>query len=655
MLRCFCQPRRAQGIRRGDPPSFISRLPAVFALRHCRVRLPHLGFAVLLFAASTLCARAQDADEEALRHFQAAQEAQNAGSLDVAAQEYARVIRLRPDAAEAYASLGLVYNAQGKYEDSARSLEKAEKLKPGLPGVSLFLGIAYVKLHRLTSAVACLSEAVRLEPANREAHTWLSRALWDDGRTPAALEQLRKTNVLFPSDAALLLDLGEAYRKAADQGVQDVLAGAKGKPLLHQVYGDIYKDERAWEKAMAHYERALAEDAHWPGAHFGLGEVALRREKLDEAAQEYRRELQIDPSSAAALARLAEVQMLQGKADEALALFRSAIKIAPEGASNALGLPRSYPATNDELSEPAKEQLRGCVAALEEKPASAERSLALAVAHVRLSEDKDASSFPAWKEFQAAARQSNRTNLYERGVASYNRQDFRAAEVELSKWRKLHPQDMQADYLLARAYRNLSYSTLEELLAVAPDSYPAHQLLAETYEGADRNDQALAEYRIVATTAPNLPGVHFSVGHLLLKMGQQKEALSELTAELRLNPDHAEANAEVGTILLAQMEQVQAIPYLERAVQLDPDLWETRRQLGRAYYLQKDLKKAEAVLQQAIQNDPQGLAHYQLGLVYRDLGEKDAAREQFNISRKVKLDSLSQAETQMTTVESLSR
>lgn len=613
----------------------------------------------MFFGACTLCAhpqvQAQDTDERALQHFKAAQEAQNAGSLDVAAQEYSRVIRLRPGIAEPYASLGLVYNAQRRYEDSARSLARAEKLKPGLPGVSLFLGIDYVKLHRPALAVPCLSKAVRLEPSNREAQTWLSRALWDDGRIPAALQQLHKTSVLFPSDAALLLELGEAYRKAADQGVREVLTGAKGRPLLHQVYGDIYRDEHAWDKAMAHYERALAQDAHWPGAHFGLGEVAFRREKLDDAAQEYRRELQVNPSSAAALARLAEIQMLKGKAEEALALFRSAIKIAPEGASNALGLPRTYPATNDELSEEAQEQLRRCVAALEGEPASAERSLALAMAHVRLGKDKDASSLSAWTDFRAAVRQSSPADLYEKGVASYNRQDFSAAKADLSTWRKLHPQDLQADYMLARSYRNLSYSTLEELLAVAPDSYLAHQLLAETYEDADRNDEALAEYRIVATTVPNLPGVHFSVGHLLLKMGQQKEALDELTAELRSNPDHAEANAEVGTILLAQLEQVQAIPYLERAVQLDPDLWETRRQLGKAYYLQKNFKKAETVLQQAIQNDPQGLAHYQLGLVYRDLGEKDAAREQFEISRKVKLDSLSQAETQMTTVESLSR
>src|ERR1700761_9717809 len=120
------------------------------------------AFSTLLPGASLW---AQDADTAAAQHFAAAHQAQDAGNLDLAAQEYLAVIRLRPDVAEAYASLGLVYNAQGKYVESARVLGKAQKLKPALPGVSLYLGIDYEKQRQANLAVPQLVEAVRLEPS----------------------------------------------------------------------------------------------------------------------------------------------------------------------------------------------------------------------------------------------------------------------------------------------------------------------------------------------------------------------------------------------------------------------------------------------------------------------------------------------------------
>jgi tetratricopeptide (TPR) repeat protein len=610
---------------------------------------------ITLWAFSTLLCgtplRAQDADAQAAQHFAAAHQAQDAGNLDLAATEYLAVIRLRPEVGEAYASLGLVYNAQGKFAESARALAKAEKLKPGLPGVSLYLGIDYERQRQAGLAVPRLIEAVRLEPINKQAHTWLARALWDDGRIQPAIEQARKTSLLFPSDPALLLDLGEAYRKAADLGIERVLSGAKGTPLVHQVYGDIYKDERAWEYAAAHYYRALEQDPHWQGAHYGMGDVALRREKLDIATQEYQHELEVNPGAAAAMARLGEIALIENKPDDAVNWFGKAIHVGGYQAASALGLPRPYPAGAEDLSQHGQDQLRACLPGLEAAPASAARSLALAFANARLG-NNDA-SLSAWNDFTNAVPHPGPSNGHERGIDSFYRQDFEQAAADLSAWLKLHPNDWQADYWLARTYRNLSLSTLEQLLAVAPDSYPAHQLLAETYQNAQQDEKALAEYRVVESLAPDLPGVHFSIGHLLSKMSQPDQAHDELAAELRLNPDHAEANGEMGTLLLDRQDATNATPYLEKAVQLQPDQWATYRQLGRAYYMQKEYPKAEAALREAIRHDPQGLAHFQLGLVYRSLGQKEAANEQFEISRKLKLEALAHDETQMTTLKSV--
>jgi tetratricopeptide (TPR) repeat protein len=417
------------------------------------------------------------------------------------------------------------------------------------------------------------------------------------------------------------------------------------------VFGDIYIDERTWESAMAHYYRALEEDPHWQGAHFGMAEVALHKEKLDVAAQEYNRELDTNPKSVAALARLGEVAMLEGKADDSLPLFSAAIEINGYQAASAVGLPRPYPPTSEDLSDHARAQFNSCLPALEAAPASRSRSLALALANARLGNDDAFQS--AWKDFTNGMPRSMGSNARERGFDHWYRQEFEAAASDLNTWLKLHPNDLQANYLLARTYRDLSLSTLAQLLTVAPDSYPAHELLAETYQNVEQDDKALTEYRVVEKMAPNLPGVHFSIGHLLLKMGQQDQARDELAAELRLNPGHAEANAEMGTILLDQLEPVKAAPYLQKAIQLEPDLWATYRELGKAYYMQKDFPKAEAALQQAVRHDPDGQAHYQLGLVYRSLGQKEAANGQFEISRKLKLERLTHDETQMTTLKSV--
>src|ERR1700750_509121 len=134
-------------ISKGDasafPPYSFGRSSAGRSMLSCSShRFWVIGYTAL-WAFTTLLhpmpAWAQDADAEAAQHFNAAHEAQNAGNLDLAATEYLAVIRLHPEVAEVYASLGLVYNAQGKFAESARALTKAEKLKRGLPGVSLYL------------------------------------------------------------------------------------------------------------------------------------------------------------------------------------------------------------------------------------------------------------------------------------------------------------------------------------------------------------------------------------------------------------------------------------------------------------------------------------------------------------------------------------
>lgn len=103
----------------------------------------------------------------------------------------------------------------------------------------------------------------------------------------------------------------------------------------------------------------------------------------------------------------------------------------------------------------------------------------------------------------------------------------------------------------------------------------------------------------------------------------------------------------MGMSLLNQDQAREAAQYLKKAIALQPDLWTAHQELGKAYFMQKDYEGARRELTLALANDPEGIAHYQLGLVYKVLGQTEAATREFASSRKIKSDRLSQIKIEL--------
>lgn len=585
-------------------------------------------------AALPLCAQTAAVRQ----HFEAALHDQQAGLLDAAADEYQAVVRLSPQLAEAYANLGLVDYARSKFQESAQALSKAAELKPGLNGVDLWLGVDWIKLGQPKRAVPLLREAMRRNPSDQQAQMWLGTALWNSGDTFGALDQLAKTSAKYPSDAETCFALGEAYRKAANHQVETLLASASGTPFLHQVYGDIYKDQHSWLRAEAHYRQASMDDPHWKGAHLGLAEVNLAQDKIAEAEQQLHIELQIDPDSAGAKALLAEIKLLRGDVPGALTGFQEAIQESPYEASAALGL---APGLSDLAAIPQgddarKEQLNSIYSELQKFPKSAARELALAALDQKLGLSEFSADFAEYES--ALGSTPLASGAYARAAEAAGRGRLRKAESILRGRMEARPEDLQARYMLARVLKALSLQTLNRLIEMAPGSIRVHQLLGQTYEDRSDDGKALDEYRTVEKINSSLPGIHFEIGSLLWKFGDRTGALRELQEELKLNPSHAEANGEIGSILVIENEPKKAIPYLETALRIDPSLLLVHQQLGKAYMLQQDYPRAEKELQIAVQSDLDGSAHYQLGMVYRKLGKPKEALRELDICAKIRAD-----------------
>ena len=604
-----------------------------------------LCIAVALSGVLLLSSNAQRSNTQVEEHFQKAQQAQQQGSFDIAAREYEAALRLQPDLPEAYVNLGLVYYAEARFSDSAKSLANAAKLRPGMRGVSLWLGIDYVRLHRPGQAVTLLRDAVRLDPADKVAQSWLGTALWDAGQIDAALLQLRKANAQFPGDPDLLFALGEAYGKAAGQQTDQLLEETSGSAFSDLIYGTTYAGEQEWTKAEGHLRRAIARDPHLLDARLELADVLLSQAKLPAAQEQLDEALSQNPRSATALALSGELLLLVRQPAEGLSRIESALEIDRSETLFALGLPVEE---NGNTNEPATDLLplgREAAASLEtNSDSSPAKNVALAALY-ELAGNKDGAlrALPAVASKPPSSSHSR--NLFVEARVAIHQHRYEDAEDSLLRWIAAHPGDLTARYDLALSRRKISIQQLSHLLAIAPDSYHVHQMLGQLYVSREEDEKAMPEYLAVSAARPDLPDVHFWLGHLYWKHGDAEHALVEFKRELELSPGHPEANGELGAILVAEEHVEEAIPHLESAIQSKPDLWPAYSQLGRAYATQKKYTRAEDVLKRALAHDQDGSTHYQLGLVLRAEGKTAQAARAFAQVRAIKNEAMAAPST----------
>ena len=195
------------------------------------------------------------------------------------------------------------------------------------------------------------------------------------------------------------------------------------------------------------------------------------------------------------------------------------------------------------------------------------------------------------------------------------------------------PNDSDLLYLSSHVYSDLSTRASQRLLNTAPDSYQAHQLNAEVLELQGKNSEAADEYRKVLSIRPDLPGIHYRLGGLLLAddagAEKQEKARQEFETELKIDPRNAAAEYELGEMDRQARQWNDAIAHFERAAQLDPSLADALIGLGKALVSAGRTQEALPPLERAVHLEPDNPnAHYQLSFAYRRLGrDEDSSKE----------------------------
>lgn len=201
------------------------------------------------------------------------------------------------------------------------------------------------------------------------------------------------------------------------------------------------------------------------------------------------------------------------------------------------------------------------------------------------------------------------------------------------------PHDPEILYITTHYYGELASRASQELAATAPTSYQALELEAEALESQNRWDEAAAEYRKILAQDPNIPGIHFRLGRVVLSKSESpantEEAKKEFEEELKIDPNNAAAEFSLGEIARRGGQWSEAIPHFTNASKLDPGFAEAFLALGMSLNSAERYAEAAGSLERYVKMlpaDPAG--HYQLSIAYARTGRKEDAARQIEMQRQ---------------------
>ena len=203
------------------------------------------------------------------------------------------------------------------------------------------------------------------------------------------------------------------------------------------------------------------------------------------------------------------------------------------------------------------------------------------------------------------------------------------------------PNDPEVLSLSVHTYSDLSTRTAQQLAMTAPNSAEAHKLNAEALEAQGKWDAAEKEYRFVLERNPQMSGIHFLLGRLLLSKPDPgptagEDAKKEFQEELRIDPTNAGAEYVLGEMARQESQWPDAIKHFSRATELDAGFGDAFLGLGTALLSAKRFSEAIPPLETAVKLEPRNPgAHYSLATALTRAGRRQDAEKEFAIHRQM--------------------
>ena len=220
--------------------------------------------------------------------------------------------------------------------------------------------------------------------------------------------------------------------------------------------------------------------------------------------------------------------MRAGNADEAAKYFSEAVYIAPQVPQIKLNLALALQQQGNYESE-----ISALQAALKLDSSLKGATFFLGIAYYKI-DDYPRALRALNRELRLTPRDPQ--VLMWIGVVDLAANDPEAGARALDKAAELAPKDIDILYHRGRAHLLVSQKSYEQMYRNDVNSWRVHEVLAQAYAAADRQTDAIAEYKEVIRLAPKETGLHLELGDEYYAASQPDNAEAEYIAELQLDP-----------------------------------------------------------------------------------------------------------------------
>jgi tetratricopeptide (TPR) repeat protein len=587
-------------------------LPALSAAQATRARAPQLA------------ATAPDKVAQAYEQFLIGHHLEESDDVPGAIAAYRKAMTLDPLAADIPAELAALFFRHERTDEAVAAAQQALKVAPANPEAHRVLGLidaAKVDNARqgpgappdpnVSSAIGHLEKAV----ANPEGEA--------DPNARGTLARLYLRSAMYDKAIPLLVDLvrqqpgwtegprllAQAYATSGrvSEAIQFLEEQSDDDPSLLPALGQFYEQEQRWKDAAGAYGRALEIAPRNTDLQTRYAQALLNTGDHDDLGK-----ARDTLSAMAATGNDARALYLLSQADRRLGDLPGAVTAARRVITVQDSSPWGYYALTQALEQQQQfsqivDALTPAIAKFHSMSGDHSLELGMLLPHIGFAHQQLGDYEAALASFEEAHKLSPKDAavtgyLIEANIAA---KQYPAAAELAKQARTQNPNDLRLAELEAQALRedgraDQGIAVLEDAVKAHADEPMAYVALAELYSGASRGAEAVKLLQNAQAKFPADTSIVFELGAVFDKQKDFAKAEETFRQVLSKEPDNAGALNYLGYMLADRGERLdESVGYLKKALEIEPGNGSFLDSLGWAYFKAGKLDLAEDNLRRA--------------------------------------------------------